>query len=101
MKKCENCSKRFSYKDVFESILFTYRPLSCTSCNRVHNLELSTKIIIVLSIGLPFLILANLINTMGYYTIVFYLLWLVILFALLPFIASYKVEVKKLNIIKK
>lgn len=101
MRRCENCSRPLSYKSILNSILFSFKEIECPTCKVVHYVKISTKLILVVAIAVPFLIFTYLASKIGYYTIAFYIIWLIIIFSIMPYIASYKTETQKLNTLKK
>ena len=100
MQRCLKCSKEFSYKAVFKSLLGwkSYAPIKCDSCNTIHSCKSSTGRIVTAVLIISMLLNIPLKRYIGNYSILVYLLSYPLLIIVLPFFAKYyiKDEIDKL-----
>jgi len=92
MQKCSNCSSQFKRKNIIKSIwLRAYSPILCENCNTKHYFNVSTRLIVGLSIGGPLFILNRFFHY-GYYILLGYILWLALVVYLTPSFARYHIK---------
>ncbi|MBP1925100.1 CXXC-20-CXXC protein [Sedimentibacter acidaminivorans] len=96
MQKCKECSNKFRYKDIIKSIwLKGYAPITCAYCDTINYVNISTRLILSLSISLPLIInvFVNLFfdyfYNLSYFSIILYLFWVSIIIGVTPFYARY------------
>lgn len=98
MDNCKECSNKFRYKAILKSIWLNgyYEPMICDKCNTKHYVNISTRIIISLSIFGPLIIynLANLIfdEYVHYNIFLPYIIWVVTILLLTPYFARYHIK---------
>ncbi|WP_408648320.1 TIGR04104 family putative zinc finger protein [Tepidibacter aestuarii] len=87
IQKCCNCSKPFSYKEIFCSIWGGYRAIECNYCKTKHFIDTSNKIVFGLFL-FPFFFYK------GSYRIVVIVLWISLISSMSPFFVKYKIDKK-------
>jgi len=93
MQKCKKCSQQFGWKSIIKSIwLRLYAPIICDKCNTKHYADFSTKLIVAFSLYIPVLINKYVYNIFGYYSIIIYIIWIVAMICITPFIAKYHIK---------
>lgn len=98
MDNCKECSNKFRYRTILKSIWLNgyYEPIICDKCNAKHYVNISTRIVISLSIFGPLIIynLANLIfdEYVHYNILVPYIIWTAIIIFLTPNFARYHIK---------
>lgn len=92
MPKCSGCLCQLKSRDVIKSTwIGLYSPIVCEKCNTKHYINLSTRLVIGFSIGVPPFFL-NMLFHNGYFSFLGYFLWLAFVIYLTPFFARYHVK---------
>lgn len=101
MQKCIECSNSFKYNDILKSLWFNgfgYEPIKCDKCNTTHHVHFSTRLILGCLLVSPVLFInfASLFFdyyfTLPDYSLVIYILWLIIIVLITPFYARYHIK---------
>lgn len=91
MKKCEQCNKRFSYKETFRSIFNCYENITCKNCNAQYKATFPSIVIISILIVLPLLLKVISILVINNKThLLYYAIYEVLIILLSPFLVVYK-----------
>ncbi|WP_374120503.1 TIGR04104 family putative zinc finger protein [Neobacillus sp. PS3-40] len=92
LQKCENCNVQFSWKRIYKSFVFTYKPIKCDNCGTTHKITISGRFTFVSLTILPMLIYAkflshfsNILVTLGIGLLIF-----IVGSLLTPFFVTYK-----------
>lgn len=59
MQKCENCNMQFSWSKIYQSFIWTYKPIECDKCGTEHRITIPGRITFVSLTILPMLIFSN------------------------------------------
>lgn len=98
MIKCQECASPFTWKSVEKSLFLGYKPITCSRCQRVHDVSFITRIVLVgFTTTLPLLLLFSRVLTLrlGYGLLAAYLAWSAFILAIAPFFARYHVREDK------
>lgn len=86
MQRCVMCKEKFSYKTIILALWlsWTYKDIKCPHCHMVHSIKRSSRLLISGLITWPFLLLNFDLSILGAY-----LIYIVLLSLVTPFIARY------------
>ncbi len=87
-KKCDICNEKFKYSDIFKSQL-TFK-LTCPKCNQTYILKRYNKLFFSLLNALPLFFINKLILSFGWYIILMYISWYLMLLVIMPFFYQFK-----------
>ena len=93
IQRCKYCSKQFSWKSIFLSLAFGYKPIVCSNCSSEHHPTAFTRLLIGFSVPAP--LLAGHFNVnfyRTYYFLLLYLFWFALILCLVHFFARYDVD---------
>ncbi|WP_432355730.1 TIGR04104 family putative zinc finger protein [Sporosarcina sp. A2] len=92
IQKCQNCNAQFSWRKIYKSCWWNYKPIKCNECGTTHKITFPGRIIFVSSTILPMIIFGNLISLFRNLpaTLVIALFILFIGSLLTPFFVTYK-----------
>ncbi|WP_430732110.1 TIGR04104 family putative zinc finger protein [Virgibacillus halodenitrificans] len=92
MQKCENCNAQFSWKKIYKSFWWNYKPIKCGNCGTEHKITIPGRITFVSLTLLPMLIYGNFLSsfnniliTLGTALLIFFVGTLFV-----PFLVTYK-----------
>ena len=88
MQKCRKCTNQFKWKEIFQSIMFAYKPLVCKNCGLQHNVKFSFRVINALIITIP-LMINVLFHFQSNYTFYVFIIYIVLIGLLMPFWTKY------------
>jgi len=91
MQHCHECNESFIFKDIFNSGLLGYFPITCKKCGLKHKITLGSRVLLsLLIVGLP-MILSNLLKTfLPVNIVILYLLLVSPMIFIHPFLMKYK-----------
>lgn len=89
IQRCKNCLKQFKWSTIIKSILGGYKPIECDNCKTKHYIRFSNRIIIAVLIPLPLLFQKILFSLFNSYSILIYLIWVLLVICLSPFFTRY------------
>ena len=93
MDKCQKCSEKLKGKAIIKSIWWkSYSPIECNSCKCIHYPTKRTCFIIRSFIMMSALLLPILTKNIGYYSVLVYILGIVLLTALTPIFARFYIK---------
>lgn len=93
MQKCEKCSNQFGWKSIIKSIwLRLYAPIVCDSCGTKHYANFTSKLIVAFSLYVPVLVNNYVYSIFKNYSIIIYIIWIVIMICITPFFARYHIK---------
>lgn len=94
MQKCQKCSTQFTWKAIQKSLLWGYKPISCSSCRSTHEISFLSRIGLVLfTTAIPMLLVFNPVMTPRIeYEIALYLLWVAIAIGVAPLFVKYSIK---------
>ena len=100
IQECENCGTKFNYIDLQKSFWSGYKPITCRNCGARHLWKMPYRIIIASIMGLPLIYLLTsppsrirVLPDMIYYYVI-YMLYVVAVSGLCPFVVRYDLEDK-------
>jgi len=89
MQKCSTCGQKFSYKQLVDSIIKNYKPLSCTKCRESYTITIWSRLIVsILIVGLVFTNLP--LDQPLYIKLAVFLLLCAVILLISPLIVRYK-----------
>ena len=86
---CDICNRRFTYKELLKSQRAS-RVMKCPKCSQKYTLTNSSRLLVAILIALPGFFTKILIEYIGWYILVFYLLWCCIVWIIMPIFYKYK-----------
>ena len=92
IQRCKTCSKQFKWKSIIRSIWLGYKPIECDNCKSKYHIRFISKLLISLSIALPILFQNYLSSLFKSYSILIYLLWVLLVILISPFLSRYNKE---------
>ncbi|WP_209459273.1 TIGR04104 family putative zinc finger protein [Youngiibacter multivorans] len=94
IQKCQNCSEQFTWKAIQKSLLWGYKPISCTNCSSTHDISFMSRIGLVLfTTAIPMLLVFNpLMDLRIEIETALYLLWVVIVIGIAPLFVKYSIK---------
>lgn len=98
IQRCKECASKFSYTDVLDSLCWGYKPLYCRNCGEEHKLKICYILMLVILLSLPLLLikqihnLALILSLKILLAVLSYIVYMVIIVALYPFIIRYKTK---------
>lgn len=94
MQICENCNTQFSWKKIYKSFWWNYKPIKCDNCGAEHKITISGRIAFVSLTILPMLIYGLFLSPFNNISVTLATA-LLILFAgtlFVPFLVTYKIS---------
>lgn len=91
MQKCRKCTSEFKWKEIFKSIMFSYKPIVCKNCGLQYKVKSSFRIINALIITAPLmvnLLFHSQLNCFFYGFIIYE----VLIGLLMPFWTKYRID---------
>lgn len=96
IQECKKCSNKFTWKKIAKSTfgIWGYEPIKCDACNAMHYINITTRLLIGLSIVIPVFIpqIPGVVSTFRGYCILIYILWVILMIGLIPFFARYNIK---------
>lgn len=94
IQKCQKCSNQFTWKAIQKSLLWGYKPVSCSSCESTHDITFQSRIGLVLfTTAIPMLLVFNPVMELKIeFEIALYLLWVAIVVGVAPIFVKYKIR---------
>lgn len=94
IQKCQKCSKEFTWKEIQKSLLWGYKPISCSSCRSTHEISFLSRIGLVLfTTAIPMLLVFNpLMDIRLEFEVAMYLAWVVIVVCIAPLFVRYSIK---------
>lgn len=94
VQKCQKCGNQFTWKSMEKSLIFGYKPITCSRCDSTHYAGFWTRIILsVLVTMVPMgLLFMRMISLRMEYWIAFYLLWAALVMGMAPLFARYHIR---------
>lgn len=94
IQKCQKCSDQFTWIAIQKSLLWGYKPVSCSSCGSTHDITFQSRIGLVLfTTAIPMLLVFNPVMELKIeYEIALYLLWVAIVVSIAPLFVKYKIR---------
>ena len=89
MCRCENCNKKFTYKQLFKA-QFYFENIICSECFQEYSFKKSYRLILSILIALPIFFKMKLILSLNGYSILVYLIWICLVYSIMPFIYKLK-----------
>ncbi|MFR9290429.1 MAG: TIGR04104 family putative zinc finger protein [Clostridium paraputrificum] len=89
MYKCDNCNEKFKYKEIFVKQIFN-KNIKCDKCFQEYKIKRGYLDIVVVLIVSPLLISNYLMERIGGYTLLIYLIWCGFVYALMPMFYRYR-----------
>ncbi|WP_353056605.1 TIGR04104 family putative zinc finger protein [Sporosarcina luteola] len=92
MQKCENCNAHFSWRKIYKSLWWNYKPIECNECDTTHKMTMPSRLIFVSITILPMLTFGYFLSPFsnGLMTFSISILILIIGSLLAPFLVTYK-----------
>ncbi|ETA81605.1 TIGR04104 family putative zinc finger protein [Youngiibacter fragilis] len=94
IQNCQKCSKEFTWKAIQKSLLWGYKPITCTSCSSTHEITFLSRIGLVLfTTAIPMLLVFNPVMDIRLeFEIALYLVWVAIVVCIAPLFVKYVVK---------
>ncbi|MFA9398864.1 MAG: TIGR04104 family putative zinc finger protein [Clostridiaceae bacterium] len=86
---CKNCNEPFKYTDIFKSFVKGSK-LKCKKCSKEYKLLWYYKLLYAVLVSIPIFFLNKLIELLGFYILLVYIVWLLIIFLVCPLFFVYK-----------
>ncbi|WP_413469216.1 TIGR04104 family putative zinc finger protein [Rossellomorea aquimaris] len=92
LQKCDKCHRTFSWKTIFRSFIWTYKPIHCTNCGTVHEITIRGRFSFTLCTILPAILFFNFLTPFENFVLTFVIGMLILLVGTLltPFLVTYK-----------
>lgn len=95
IQKCEGCKTPFSWRQIFSSLWFAFKPVTCRNCGVEHKVANTSRLLAVLLLLVPVIVVFIF---MQHTSIVLPLLLTIAADSLLlPFILKYEILEKQLD----
>lgn len=91
MEKCKSCSHPFTWKELYKSFIFGYKPIECSNCGSVNIINIPSRLLLGFLTIMPMLVYGLYFSI--YHSITYLAVALIISFFIslsFPFIAKYK-----------
>ncbi|MBW8382796.1 MAG: hypothetical protein K0M69_09810 [Youngiibacter sp.] len=94
IQNCQKCSKEFTWKAIQKSLLWGYKPISCSSCSRTHEISFLSRIGLVLfTTAIPMLLVFNpILDLRIELETALYLLWVILVIGIAPLFVKYSIK---------
>ncbi|MGB3261949.1 TIGR04104 family putative zinc finger protein [Paenisporosarcina sp.] len=53
IQKCEHCTHRFSWRKIYKSNIFLYKPITCSQCGTEHRIRFISRIVASTMVVIP------------------------------------------------
>jgi CXXC-20-CXXC protein len=85
---------QFAWKAIQKSLLWGYKPVSCSSCGSTHDITFQSRIGLVLfTTAIPMLLVFNPVMSLRIeYEIALYMLWVAIVIGVAPLFVKYSIK---------
>ncbi|WP_091480962.1 TIGR04104 family putative zinc finger protein [Gracilibacillus orientalis] len=92
LQKCSKCNRHFRWAEIYNSFVWSYKPIECNKCGTEHRITISGRFTCVFLIIVPMLIFTNFLSPFEnfFVTLAIGLSLLIIGSLLTPFFVTYR-----------
>ncbi|WP_420489091.1 TIGR04104 family putative zinc finger protein [Neobacillus vireti] len=95
LQKCGQCNKRFKWAQISKSLLFSYKPITCSHCGADYKITFSSRTISAILFTLIVLIVPFAREqelSIPFVILVIFIYYVLLLSMILPYIVKYEIQ---------